>query len=101
MGNSVSSNVSLMKRPSAFLPLVMSFICLALVLVHAARFGIVHEADEGTEAHIFQLLMVAEVSIVAFFAFKWLPRTPAQALRVLALQAFAAFLAFATVFFLT
>lgn len=101
MGNSVSSNVSPMKQPGAFLPVAMSFIALAIVLVHAARFGIVHEADEGTEAHIFQLLMVAEVPIVAFFAFKWLPRAPGQALRVFALQAFAVFLAFAGVFFLT
>ena len=43
----------------------MSFAALALVLGHAAIFGIVHEADEGTAAHIFQLLMVGQVPFVA------------------------------------
>ena len=37
-----------MKQPSAILPLAMSFVALAMVLGHAAIFGIVHEADEGT-----------------------------------------------------
>ena len=79
----------------------MSVAALALVLVHAARFGVVHEADEGTSAHLFQILMAAQVPIVAFFALKWLPRAPRQALVVLALQAGAALAAFAGVFFLT
>jgi len=89
------------KQPSACIPLAMSVAALALVLVHAARFGIVHEADEGTSAHLFQILMAAQVPIVAFFALTWLPRTPRQALVVLALQAGAALAAFAGVFFLT
>lgn len=60
--------LSVLKRPSAYLPLIMSAAGLALVLVHAARYGIVHDADEGTSAHLFQILMVAQVPIVAFFA---------------------------------
>ena len=94
-------DVSTMKQPSALFPLGMSITALAIVLVHAARFGIVHEADEGTAAHLFQLLMVAQVPIVAFFAIKWLPRAPRQALQVLGLQVGAALAAFAAVFFLT
>lgn len=94
-------NVPSIKQPSAFLPLAMSLAALALVLGHAAIFGVVHEADEGTAAHIFQLLMAAQVPIVAFFALKWLPRAPRQALQVLALQAGAALAAMAAVFFLT
>jgi hypothetical protein len=92
---------SLMRQPSALIPLAMSFAALALVLGHAARYGVVHEADEGAAAHIFQILMVAQVPVVAFFAIKWLPRTPTRALLVLALQAGAALAAFAAVFFLT
>ena len=92
---------STLKQPSAWIPLAMSVAALALVLVHAARFGVVHEADEGTSAHLFQILMAAQVPIVAFFALKWLPRAPRQALVVLALQAGAALAAFAGVFFLT
>jgi hypothetical protein len=92
---------SLIKRPSAVLPLVMSCAALALVLGHAVLFGVVHEADEGTAAHIFQLLMAAQVPVVAYFAIKWLPRAPRQALQVLALQAGAALAAIVAVFFLT
>ena len=91
---------AMMKHPTAFLPVAMSFAALATVLVHVAMFGAVREADEGTAAHIFQLLMVAEAPIVAFFAIRWLPRAPRQALLVLGLQAGAALAALAPVFFL-
>lgn len=90
-----------MRQTSALVPLAMSLVALAMVLGHAAVFGVAHEADEGTAAHLFQLLMAAQVPVVAFFALKWLPRAPRQALRVLALQAGAALAAFAAVFFLT
>lgn len=90
-----------MKKPSAIIPLAMSFAALALVLGHAAVYGVVHEADEGAAAHIFQLLIVAQVPVVALFAIKWLPHAPRQALLVLALQAGTVLAAFAAVFFLT
>ena len=92
---------AVLRHPSAFLPLVMSLAALALVLGHAAMYGVVHEADEGTPAHIWQLLMAAQMPIVAFFAIKWLPRAPRQTLYVLAQQAGAAIASFASVFFLT
>ena len=94
-------NAAPMRRPSAILPVAMSIVALALVLGHVAVYGIVREADEGTPAHLFQLLMAGQVPIVAFFAIKWLPRDPGPALKVLALQASAALAAFAAVFFLT
>ena len=94
-------NVHHMKQPSAWLPLAMSLAALALVLGHAAMFGVVHETDEGTAAHIFQLLMAAQVPIVIFFALKWLPRLPRETLLVLALQAGAALAAIAAVAWLT
>ncbi len=78
----------------------MSFAALALVVGHVAIFGAAREADEGTAAHIWQILMAAQLPIVAFFAIKWLPRTPKQALLVLALQAGAGLAALAPVFFL-
>ena len=94
-------DLTTLKKPSALAPIAMSLAGLALVLVHAARYGIVHEADEGPSAHLFQILMVAQVPVIAFFAIKWLPRTPQQALLVLALQFIAVVAAFASVFFLT
>ena len=91
---------TMLKQPSAFLPVAMSFAALATVLAHIVMFGVVREADEGAAAHIFQLLMIAEVPIVAFFATKWLPQIPRQALLVLALQVGAALAALAPVFIL-
>jgi hypothetical protein len=88
------------KRRSAFLPVIMSMAALATVLVHLARFGVVHEPDEGTAAHVWQLLMAAQLPIIALFAIKWLPQAPKQALQVLALQLVAALAALAPVFIL-
>ena len=90
---------NLIRQPSAFLPLAMSLAALAIVLIHLARFGAAREADEGTSAHLFQLLMAAQVPIVAFFAIKWLPEAPGPALQILALQAGGVLAAFAPVFY--
>ena len=90
----------MLKQPSAFLPVAMSLAALAVVLGHVAMFGVVREADEGTAAHIWQLLMAAQAPIVAYFAIKWLPRNPREALVVLALQAVAGLAALAPVFIL-
>jgi hypothetical protein len=93
--------LSSLKKPSAYLPIAMSLFSLGLVLLHFARYGNVHEEDEGTSAHIFQLLMVAQVPIIGFFAIRWLPENPREALKVLALQFAAIAAAFASVYFLT
>jgi hypothetical protein len=91
---------SLLKQPSAFLPVAMSLTALAVVVVHVSLFGAAREADEGTAAHLWQLLMAAQAPIVAFFAVKWLPQSPRRALPVLALQVGAALVAMAPVFLL-
>jgi len=93
-------SISTLKKPSALIPLAMSLAALAVVLGHVAMFGAAREADEGAAAHTWQILMAAQVPVIAFFAIKWLPRTPGQALLVLALQAVAALAALAPVFFL-
>jgi len=91
-------NFSVMKQPSAFLPIAMSAAALALVLGHIAIFGNVHEADEGTPAHVWQLLMAGQLPMVAYFALRWLPQAPGKALRVPALQVVAAMAACAPVY---
>ena len=78
--------------------LILAIRALALVLGHIAIFGIVHEADEGTPAHVWQLLMAGQVPMVAYFALRWLPQAPGQALRVLGLQVVAAMAACAPVY---
>ena len=90
----------LLKRPSAFLPVVMSVAALILVLVSVALFGAARDADEGATAHLWQLLVAGQLPVVAFFAIKWLPRAPRSALSVLAVQALAFLAALAPVYFL-
>jgi len=96
----MTSMNSTIRQPSAFLPVAMSLVALALVSGHVALFGVVHEADEGTVAHIWQILMAVQVPSMAFFAIKYLPQKPKQALLVLALQIVAALIACSPVFFL-
>jgi hypothetical protein len=96
---------SVVRHPSAFLPLAMSLIALGMlgcvlgseVIQHG---GVVREADEGTVAHLWQILMAGQMPVIAFFAVKWLPRAPRPSLGVLALQAGAALASMAPVFFL-
>jgi hypothetical protein len=96
---------ALLERPSAFIPLAMSLTALAIVvgavLKDVATYGsVIHEADEGTAAHLWQLLMAGQAPVLVFFAIKWLPRAPQAALCVLGLQAGAAMASMAPVFFL-
>ncbi len=99
--NPKAANVSLLKQPSALVPLAMSLAGLALVVGHALVYGVVHEADEGTAARVFWLLMGAQLPVVAYFAVKWLPRQARWASLVLALQAVAWLSAWVAVDFLT
>ncbi len=91
---------SIMKRPAAWLPVAMSALALAIVLGHVLIYGAAREADEGTAAHLFQLLMVAQLPIIAVFAIRRLPVNRSEALSTLALQAAAALLALLPVFVL-
>lgn len=84
--NNASKDGHLLKQPSAWIPLVMSLAALVMIVGYVAAFGIVRHQDEGAAARIFQLLMLAQLPIAADFSFRWLPRRPAQALMVLALQ---------------
>ena len=88
------------RQPSAVVPIAMSLAALVAVLVHIARFGTAPQPDEGTAAHIWQLMMAGQLPVVAFFAIKWLPRMPRTALVVLAIQIAVACSALAPVYWL-
>lgn len=77
---------ALLNRPSAFIPVVMSGTALAIVLGYAVMFGVAPQADEGIAAHMWQILMVGQFPIIAFYAIKWLPTQHKQALLVLGIQ---------------
>lgn len=101
MNHYPASVLSLSRKPSAFVPMVMSVSALALLLGSiAARSGVVRDSDEGAIAHIWQLLMAGQLPLLTYFVFRWLPRVPRQTLYVLALQIGAALAAMAPVYFL-
>ena len=99
MDRQIDSLGTIVRRPSAFVPVAMSLAALALVLGHIAVFGAAREADEGTTAHLWQILMAGQIPVLAFFAIKWLPRAPRQTLCVLAVQAVAVLASMAPVLY--
>jgi hypothetical protein len=64
------------KHRSAWLPVAISVFFIALALRHVALVGPGVAEVEGTEAHLFQLLMPAQVLIILYCAYMWLPRSP-------------------------
>jgi hypothetical protein len=78
----------------------MSLAALAVVAVHIAFVGTAPEADEGTAAHLWQLLVVGQLPVIGVFAFTSLPRTPRQGILVLSLQLLAGLMAALPVFLL-
>jgi hypothetical protein len=94
------SNTGLsLREPLAFIPIVFSLAALATTTMVLAINGVVHEADEGVAAHLFQLLMVASFVVSVAFVIRWLVRDPWQTLRIVAIQIVAALAALAPVFY--
>lgn len=92
---------SVLKRPSAWTPIAMSLAALALVLGHLAIYGIPRRGgDEGATAHTWQLLMAAQLPVIAYFLLKSLPRAPRKSVPILLLQIVAAVAALAPVYLL-
>jgi hypothetical protein len=87
----------LLKRPTGFFPLALSAGAILTIVIHIALAGTAPQADEGTAAHIWQLLMALQLPAVGLFALLWLPRAPRQAAVVLGLQIVAIVVALAPV----
>src|SRR5664280_1400003 len=78
---------ALMRQPTGYLPVAMSLGALVMIVWFVAVYGVVHQPDEGAQAHLWQLLVAGQVPVIAYFAFRWLPRARRPSLVVLALQA--------------
>lgn len=78
------------RAPAAFIPLLMSLAALAVVTIQVLLFGTAREADEGTSAHLFQLLMGGQVPVVAYFAITSRRRGPDGVFLVIGAQLLAA-----------
>ena len=77
------------KKPSAWIPVVMSLGAIGLIGLQLTAHGIARQTDEGAVAHLWQLLMAAQLPLIAIFAYRWLRRAPRQALTILAAQTLA------------
>ena len=93
-------DMTILRRPSAFLPVAMSVAALTIVLACLAAHGPAPQADEGGAAHLWQLLMGGQMPVILYFAARWLPESPRSGARILALQVAAALAAAAPVFIL-
>ncbi len=81
--------VNMGKTRSAMIPVIMSLGALILMAIQLGTRGWAPERDEGTLAHLWQVLMLAQLPIIGFFAYRWLRRAPWQAVTVLIVQALA------------
>ena len=91
---------STFRSPFAWLPIAMSVVALAIVVGYVTVFGAARQADEGTAAHLWQLLMVGQLPLIAWFMAKKVREAPRQGLVVLAVQLVAVLAAAAPVFVL-
>jgi hypothetical protein len=99
-GKLLTSFGLIVKKPSAVVPIAMSLAALGTVLAQIALAGVARQTDEGAAAHIWQLLIAGQLPVLLFFAIRWLPRRPKQALCVLAVQAAAIIVSIIPVFLL-
>ncbi len=91
----------LLKKPSAFLPILMSALVICMeIFVLSTGIGVDTSGDEGVAAHLFQILMGLQVPLIGYFVIRWIPAFPKQGVQILALQIMAGVLACAPVFFL-
>lgn len=88
----------LLRRPTAYVPIAMSFVALCVVLTAVLVFGAGPAPDEGTAAHLFQLLIVGQAPFVLWSAATSVGSHPREAALVLALQMLAVVVAFTPVF---
>lgn len=85
----------LLKKPAGFLPPAISAVLLILIVLDVQ--GGARSSDEGTAAHLFQILMPLQAGIIGYFALTWLPKQPRTALPIMALHVGAAAAVLATV----
>ena len=86
-----------LNRIGAIAPVAMSLVAFLLVMGAALIVGVTRQPDEGTGAHIFQLLIVGQVPFGLLFLATADWRRFVRVAAVLALQVVAVVLAFAPV----
>ena len=77
---------ALIRQPTGYLPLAMSAGALAMIVWFVSAHGVVHQADEGMQARIWQLLVVGQLPLIGYNAVRLLPSASRPALVVVVLQ---------------
>lgn len=93
-----TTTAHLLRRPASYVPIAMSFLALCVVLTAVLVFGAGPAPDEGTAAHVFQLLIAGQAPFVLWGVATTIGSHPREAMVVLALQVLAAVVAFTPVF---
>ena len=73
-------------RLTSLVPIILSALAMALALGSIAT-GTGHSADEDWQAHVWQLLMAAQLPIIAAFALTADWSHPSRPLKIIALHA--------------
>ncbi len=92
--------LSALRHPSGFIPLLMSLVAMATIVVHLAVHGTARQPDEGAAARLWQLLMAGQIPVIIYFAARWVSESPRRGLLVLAIQIAAWIAAAAPIFIL-
>ena len=89
MNSTADTTTDVLCCPTALVPIGLSLGALLIVLLHFGLFGSDPNPDEGATAHIWQLLMAAQVPALALFTAKWFRRARRPCLNVLAMHGIA------------
>ncbi|CAN5162658.1 hypothetical protein BH18CHL2_BH18CHL2_12150 [soil metagenome] len=100
MANSIPGRSSSLKDWSAWLPLAIPLVLLVVMSRYLVIHGAFGAADEGAEAHLFQLFMPVQLLVMAYFAVTWLPREPRRTLALVALHVAAVIAVLAAVYWI-
>jgi hypothetical protein len=95
--------VTLVRKPSAFIPLILSAGALLLLLGWLSIYGVREmEAaqDEGAAAHLYQLMIGGQLFVIAWFMFRWARHDLKAGVTILALQALAILASFIPLYIL-
>ncbi|MBC5824298.1 MAG: hypothetical protein GIW99_02645 [Candidatus Eremiobacteraeota bacterium] len=90
-----------MHRLLGLAPIFLSLFCIVIVLATSAKFCAPPHVDEGAAAHIFQLIMIAQLPIAVSFVLTRGQKSFVRLLPPLVLQIFAWGVAAATASLMT
>ena len=88
------------RRPTTWLPFLVSLTALVLVLGSAAMAGTAPHDEERAPARLFQVLILLNGVLIAVHAVRWLPAAPRQAAPILVAQVVAVSVPIAAILYL-